>query len=133
MGKLWRGTVRTVFWSYERGSWPYDVMVVLIILFVLVTPRHWFHDQAQNTALANNRILLVARDAGAHTETYRIDSQVLSPSAKTKSGPEFERKIHEILGGSVADLKGRLFQIRRISPVRGEDGSILYYDVEVKR
>ena len=35
MRSLWRGIVRTVFWSYERGSWPYDLMVVLIVIFVL--------------------------------------------------------------------------------------------------
>ena len=36
---------RTFFWSYERGTWQYDVAVVLILIFVLLTPRAWFRDQ----------------------------------------------------------------------------------------
>src|SRR6266478_1380399 len=37
---------RTFFWSYERGSWQYDVAVILILVFVF-TPKNWFHDQPQ--------------------------------------------------------------------------------------
>ena len=30
---------RIFFWSYERGTWQYDVAVALILVFVLLTPR----------------------------------------------------------------------------------------------
>ncbi len=36
---------RIFFWSYERGAWQYDIAVVVILIFVLLTPRSWFHDQ----------------------------------------------------------------------------------------
>ena len=49
MRTLWRGIVRTIFWSYDRGTWPYDLMVVVIVVFVLLTPRSWFHDQPQRS------------------------------------------------------------------------------------
>ena len=29
---------RTFFWSYERGTWQYDLAVILILIFVLLTP-----------------------------------------------------------------------------------------------
>ena len=45
MRTLWRALVRTVFWSFERGTWPYDVAVAVIVLFVLLSPRSWFHDR----------------------------------------------------------------------------------------
>jgi hypothetical protein len=28
-----------IFWTYERGSFHYDVMVTLILLFLFVSPR----------------------------------------------------------------------------------------------
>lgn len=31
-----------VLWSHPRGSWQYDVMVALIVLFVLFTPAAWW-------------------------------------------------------------------------------------------
>jgi len=46
MRTLWRGIMRVVFWSYERGTWQYDVAVVGIALFVLFSPRFiHFNDQ----------------------------------------------------------------------------------------
>ena len=29
------------YWTYERGSFHYDVMVTLILLFIFVTPHLW--------------------------------------------------------------------------------------------
>jgi hypothetical protein len=132
MRTLWRGLVRTLFWSYERGSWPYDVMVVGILIFVLLTPRHWFHDQPQSGAMDAD-IQLVAEDVASQTKTYRLDAHLLPPAKRArKSTPELEQETHEILGQSVEDLKGRTFQVKSIDPVPGDDGAILYYDVSVK-
>jgi len=45
MRTLWRGIVRTIFWSYERMTWQYDVMVAVILAFIFFAPRQWFRDQ----------------------------------------------------------------------------------------
>jgi hypothetical protein len=37
---LWRG----LFWTYERGSWQYDVMVILILAFIWLTSPAWLGD-----------------------------------------------------------------------------------------
>jgi hypothetical protein len=34
-----------IFWDYPRGVWQYDVMCGLIVIFIALTPRAWFHDQ----------------------------------------------------------------------------------------
>ena len=54
-------------------------------------------------------------------------------SAKQKRREELEKRIHELLSGSVDELKSRSFQIRSIQPVRGSDGSVMYYEVEIRR
>jgi hypothetical protein len=33
---------KVLFWSYERGSWQYDVMCVLILAFVFFAPNSVF-------------------------------------------------------------------------------------------
>ena len=133
MRNFWRGLGRIVFWSYERGSWPYDVMVLAIIVFVVLTPRAWFHDQPQSGTLPGADVQLVSEDEFARTKTYRIDASLLTPAKRiSRSSPELERETHDILGRSVEELKGHTFQIRRIDPVQGEDGAVLYYDVSVK-
>jgi len=37
---LWRG----LFWTYERGTWQYDVMVVVLLAFLWLTPPAWLGD-----------------------------------------------------------------------------------------
>ena len=97
MRTLWRGLGRIFFWSYERGSWPYDLMVVAIVIFVLLTPRSWFHDDPHTAAAAAAPgVALLSADAGDETRTYRIDATVLAPEKRqTKSTPELERETHE--------------------------------------
>ena len=36
---------RFIFWDYKRGSWQYDVMVGLILMFIFLMPRDIFRDQ----------------------------------------------------------------------------------------
>jgi len=132
MRRLWQGLVRTVFWSYERGSWPYDLMVIAIVIFVLLTPGRWFHDQPQSSALASSDVQVVSEDTASQTSTYRLDAKVLPANKRTaKPTPELEREIHDILGRAVGALNGQTFQVRGIDVVLAGDGSVLYYDVIV--
>ena len=133
MRNLWRSITSVVFWSYERGSWPYDVMVVTIVIFVLLTPRSWFHDQPKSGAPAATTVAaLVSSDSGDQTRTYRIDATMLAPEKRAaKPTPELERETHEILGRTVDELKDQTFQVRQIDPVLASDGGVLYYDVVV--
>src|ERR1700735_1434361 len=132
MRKVWQGIVRAVFWSLERGSWPYDSMVVAIVLFVLLTPRNLFHDQPQTIALASSDVQLLSEDSQNQPRTYRLDAKVLLPEKRAKQPtPELERETHDILSRAVDDLKERTFQVTRIDPLRAPDGSVVYYDITV--
>jgi hypothetical protein len=133
MRSFWRGIVRTIFWSYDRGSWPYDVLVVAIIIFVLATPRSWFHDRPQSGIGASASVQLVSEDSASQTRVYRLDAAALSPQKRaTKPSPELERETHDILGRTVGDLKDRTFQVLRIDPVLDGDGGVLHYDVTIR-
>jgi hypothetical protein len=122
----------TIFWSYERGSWPYDIMVVVIVLFVLLTPRSWFRDEPQAALPARSGVLMLPGSMGTTSSTYRVDAQLLAPEKRAaKSTPELERETHDILGRTVPQLNGRSFQVVRIVPLLSDAGSVLYYDVTV--
>jgi hypothetical protein len=132
MRSFWRAVVRTIFWSYERGSWPYDVLVVAIVIFVLASPRSWFHDRPQSGAAANSSVQFIAEDSGSETRVYRVEATVLSPQKRaTKPTPELERETHDILGRTVDDLRDRPFQVVRIDPVLDGDDAVAHYDVTI--
>lgn len=133
MRSFWRAVVRTIFWSYDRGSWPYDVLVVAIVVFVLATPRGWFHDRPQSTVAASASVQLVSEDSASQTRIYRLDAAALSPQKRaTRPTPELERETHDILGRAVDDLKDRTFQVLRIDPVLDGNGAVLHYDVTIR-
>lgn len=133
MRKMWRGIVRTVFWSYERGSWPYDVMVLVILAFVLFTPRSWFHDSPEVSSPQNASVRLVSEGLSG-TRTYRVEATLLDPQKRAPGKtPELERKAHDVLSRNVGDLNGRTFQVVHIVPVRANDGSVESYDVTVRQ
>ena len=33
-----------LFWTYDRATWQYDLMVVAILAFVWLTPPEWLSD-----------------------------------------------------------------------------------------
>jgi len=132
MGRLWRGVVSAIFWSYERGSWPYDILVVAILIFVLATPRSWFSDEPRQSLIASSSVHLVSADEVHRTRTYRLDAGIFSRDKRTtRATPELEREAHDMLGRTVVDLRDRTFQVVRIDPALADDGSVLYYDVIV--
>lgn len=121
---------KTFFWAYERGTWQYDVAVILILVFVLLTPRAWFHDQPQMgvPATALGEVVLV-RDNGA-SRTYKVDASILAPPEQT---PLLENELHNALQKSLPDLNNKRFTIIRIDPVRDEQGTVIAYQVDVQR
>jgi hypothetical protein len=51
------------YWTYSRGSFHYDVMVTLILLFIFVTPQFWnFGDKASSLAGPAQPIQVVGND-----------------------------------------------------------------------
>ncbi len=45
MGKIFGIIKATVLWHYERGSWQYDVLCVLILAFIFLIPAGFFDER----------------------------------------------------------------------------------------
>ena len=129
MAGIGRILYRTFFWSYERGSWQYDLAVILIVLFVLATPMRWFHDQPQVGVSANASLVeALSHDAGP--EAYRVDARLLAPPERT---PALQNDLHNAMQKARADLRDGHFSIGKIEPIRDADGNVIAYRVEIHR
>jgi hypothetical protein len=42
MGFISDTAKKIVFWNYSRTSWQWDVLCVLILAFIFLTPKSWF-------------------------------------------------------------------------------------------
>ena len=118
---------RIFFWSYERGTWQYDVAVILIVLFVVATPTRWFHDQPQVGLPVNStRVELVSKSG--ELEIYKVDARALAPPERT---PALQNDLHNALQKAAPALRDGRFSIGRIQAIRDEAGTVIAYQVEV--
>jgi hypothetical protein len=127
------GTIlkRTFFWSYERGTWQYDLAVIIVLIFVLLTPPRWFHDEPTVGApSAAGQVALVAGSDKGGRQTYRVDARVLAPPEQT---PALQNELHNALKKALPDLHNGRFSINNIEAVRDEQGTVIAYQVEIRR
>jgi|SRR5271167_686812 hypothetical protein len=128
MASLGQILSRTFFWSYERGSWQYDVAVILILLFVLATPRAWFHDEPQ-VGLPMNAAQVELISKTGETEVYRINALVLAPPERT---PALQSELHNAMQKARPDLNDGRFSIGKIEAIRDDKGNVIAYQVEIR-
>ena len=116
---------RSIFWSYERGSWQYDVIVILILAFIFLS-HPLFQDQPV-LELTNLRhvsgVVELSHDETSHT--YQIDARLLeSLNAPT------ERAAETILEKSL----NRQVKVKSVEEIRDRKDSqvVLGYRVQVE-
>lgn len=69
-----------VAWKYERASWQWDVLCLLILAFIFLTPKAWF-DNREKLATRTSRLIVKAED-------FSPDKSVMQKRVKELSGNE---------------------------------------------
>lgn len=81
-----------ILWSYERGSWQYDILCVVILAFIFLTPNRFLDErhsndpikntvQTQRTYISTNEITQVASQ---HTRLNDLLADVLAKRYQRK-------------------------------------------------
>lgn len=120
---------RYIFWTYERGSFHYDVMVTLILLFLFIAPHVIdFHDRPIPEVPRRSAEVLV-RNAGAegnqHKYVYEIRAEDLHD---IHSDADLDARIAE----KVNDITPGV-HITDIRPVKDPRGRTVGYDATALR
>jgi hypothetical protein len=119
---------KTFFWSYERGTWQFDLAVILILVFVLLTPRTWFRDTPETgSPISPGQVLEISHEGNRHT--YRVDAHILAPPTRLA----LQNDLHNALQGALPELHNGSFSIGKIEPLRDEQGNVVAYQVEIRR
>ena len=127
MASLARVLTKTLFWSYERGTWQYDVAVILILVFSLLTPRNWFRDQPQGGGPAAPGQVQLLLEEG-NRQSYRVDARILAPPTKLA----LQNDLHTALQEALPELRNGNFSISRIEPLHDDQGTVIAYRVEIR-
>jgi hypothetical protein len=84
MGFMVNTAKKILFWTYPRTSWQWDVLCVLILVFIFLTPRSWFTNTAfQHSRAAQTTVVLNADVIGAQADRSEIERRAKQASGRT--------------------------------------------------
>jgi len=127
-------TLRSYFWwTYERGSFHYDVMVTLILIFMFVGPRFIdFKDRPVETVALHSSEVLV-KEAGTTEGESRFIYQVRADDIERAAmGATTDAAIRDAIIRIIEPIAGEV-TLERYQPVRDANGRIIAYDAWITR
>ena len=78
MNAVWRTIRGYILWQYERGTLHYDIMVTLIIIFVLFSPRVINFNDKPIARNPHPTDVVVTADSEGHL-FYQVPASAVSP------------------------------------------------------
>ena len=57
------GVKNVINWSYERASWQWDLLCVVIMMFIFLTPKEWFN-KPKTPATQTASVAVLSDDGG---------------------------------------------------------------------
>ena len=115
---------RSIFWSYGRGSWQYDLIVAAILAFIFLSPRGWFNDRPtlQLTDLRHQQgIVEMARDN--KDVRYLVDARLVD---------SLDQKPEDAIPIILRQHIPTPFTVKTIDAVRDRHQVVLGYTVMVE-
>lgn len=117
------------FWTYERGSFHYDVMVTLILVFMFGAPFVIdFKDRPVETVALHASEVLV-KEAGRAGNSSRFIYQV---RAEDMGGAKTETELQAAILRIVEPISGEV-TLERYEPVTDAQGKVIAYNAWVVR
>jgi hypothetical protein len=110
-----------LWWTQERGSFHYDVMVTLILLFIFVTPHLWNYGDRPSPRGTAPAEVLVKTESPDHF-VYQINASQIHGSEDLQTA--LLRNVEAISGDVVLD---------RYETERDSSGKIAAYKVWAHR
>lgn len=116
MSRVWRTIKGYIFWTYERGSFHYDVMVTLILAFIFLAPRFInFKDQPAEHLPHPTGISFVEE---GNQLIYHVDASVVDA--------QDEAMVRNNLLHIIEPISGRV-TLLSTEPLRDSAGHIVAY------
>ncbi len=113
MGLAMKSFKKIFFWTYERNTWQWDVLCVLILVFVFLTPKSWFEGKGL---------------PGAPNAPTKAITTVLFSTDVVGAQPgrdDLERRVRSLTGrpdARVAEVRRRL----------DSEGKVVGYEVDIR-
>jgi len=100
------------FWNYARNTWQWDILCVLILVFIFLTPNRWFSSGERPQAMAHQSPVVTL---------------LLTPEVVTNEADRghIEQQVRAVTGRS----KVEVVDVRK---VLGPDGKTISFEVDIR-
>jgi hypothetical protein len=111
-----RGLLTTLkkifFWNYARNTWQWDLLCLVILIFIFLTPKSWFSNGERAQSMVHQS---------------RVATIVLSPEliVNEEDKAQIAERIKELTGRS----KVEVLEVRRIP---GPEGRTRSFEVDIR-
>jgi hypothetical protein len=123
MQRIWQTVSSFIWWSYDRGSIQYDVMVTLIVIFVLFAPyKINFKDKPIERTPHPTRVVLIPDGDSGYI--YQVDAGGME-GKNDAAVQSYLQRVVEPIAGEV--------EIERFEPVYDRHGHVVAYKVWLQR
>lgn len=118
-----------IFWSYERGSVQYDIMVTVILLFMFVSPFFIDYKDKPVETVALHASEVLVKEAGREGDSSRFVYQIRADEMEGANTDEERRaailRVVEPISGEVS--------LERYDPVYDAQHRVVAYNAWVLR
>ncbi len=73
-------------WNYVRNTWQWDILCVLILVFIFLTPKSWFESSERRAARGHQSPVPTTVLLGTEIIDNELDSSHLEHRVRTLSG-----------------------------------------------
>jgi hypothetical protein len=118
------GIKNVLLWSYERGSWQYDVLCLLIVATIFLVPSSYFGDRDRPPAAQANSIQQTASKMG---ESMReVEAGELQAFLQRQNRLELTNSPREAITLYLRDQLKRDITDLYYIPLTNSEGRIVY-------
>ncbi len=114
---------RFLLWSFERGSAQYDVICVVILAFIFLTPASLFNDRPDFMRVPTEAVHETSDDDGHRVFTVKVESLGFSP----------EQGAQQAAVDRLKATLGSAFTVSRMEPVYDTTGMLAAYSIWIER
>ena len=123
MNRAWETIKSYVWWTHSRGSFHYDVMVTLILVFIFASPHFLNYKDKPAERLPRPKSVLVMPD-GDNGLIFRVDARDVKGATNDQKQADLQRVIEPISG---------YVKIKKWTPEQDAKGELVAYKVWVQR
>jgi len=94
---------KITFWNYSRTSWQWDVLCVLILVFIFLTPKSWFETSAFRQTHSTSTTVAIAVDVvGIQLDRAEIERRAKRRANRPNGQVENIRELPDSSGKVIA-------------------------------